>query len=166
MAKVVVLLSPAQQAKLLKIPDSFFERDITRYYSLSAEDLAVFEQHRRPQNRLGFTVQFLERFEPLRRYATLVAYLLDMTDTLTDTALEMHDQIMGLLFKQEQKKHLAQFEQRGKAINEKVRLYADVGNALIKAKEEVADPYKTLEAVLPWETFVTSVQDPGPPRRL
>jgi TnpA family transposase len=57
MAKVVVLLSPAQRAKLLQIPDSFSERDITRYYSLSAEDLAVIEQHRRPQNRLGFTVQ-------------------------------------------------------------------------------------------------------------
>ncbi len=57
MAKIVVLLSPAQRTKLLQIPDNFSERDITRYYSLSAEDLAVIEQHRRPQNRLGFTVQ-------------------------------------------------------------------------------------------------------------
>jgi TnpA family transposase len=57
MAKVVVLLSPTQRAKLLQIPDTFAERDITRNYSLSAEDLAVIEQRRRPQNRLGFTVQ-------------------------------------------------------------------------------------------------------------
>jgi TnpA family transposase len=57
MAKVVVLLSPTQRAKLLQIPDTFSEREITRYYSLSVEDLAVIEQHRRPQNRLGFTVQ-------------------------------------------------------------------------------------------------------------
>src|SRR2546421_12566951 len=56
MAKVVVLLSPTQRAKLLQIPDNSPERDITRHYSLSAEDLAVIEQHRRPQNRLGFTV--------------------------------------------------------------------------------------------------------------
>jgi TnpA family transposase len=35
----------------------FSEREITRYYSLSAEELVVIEQHRRPQNRLGFTVQ-------------------------------------------------------------------------------------------------------------
>jgi TnpA family transposase len=106
-----------------------------------------------------YTPQFLERFEPLRRYATLVAYLLEMADTLTDTALEMHDHMMGLLFKAGQKKHLAQFEQRGKAINEKVRLYADVGKALIKAKEEAVDPYQALETVLPWETFVASVQE-------
>ena len=57
MAKVVALLSPTQRAKLLQIPENFSEREITRYYSLSAEDLAVIEQHRRPQNRLGFTVQ-------------------------------------------------------------------------------------------------------------
>lgn len=39
MAKVVNLLSPAQRAKLLQIPDDFPEREIVRYYSLSPEDL-------------------------------------------------------------------------------------------------------------------------------
>ena len=34
-----------------------------------------------------------------------------------------------------------------------------MGNALIKAKEEAADPYQAVEAVLPWETFVSSVQE-------
>ncbi len=57
MAKVVVLLSPTQRTKLLQIPENFSERDITCYYSLSPEDLVVIEQHRRPQNRLGFTVR-------------------------------------------------------------------------------------------------------------
>jgi hypothetical protein len=57
MAKVVVLLSPSQRARLLDIPETFTEREITRYYALSADDLAVIEQHRRPQNRLGHTVQ-------------------------------------------------------------------------------------------------------------
>ncbi len=67
--------------------------------------------------------------------------------------------MMGTLFKQGRNKQRAHFEQRGKAINEKVRLYADVGNALIRAKEETLDPYQTLEAVLPWERFVASVQE-------
>ena len=47
MVKVVVLLSPTQRTKLLQIPESFAERDIVRYYSLSAEDLMVIGQHRR-----------------------------------------------------------------------------------------------------------------------
>src|SRR6266568_886290 len=57
MVKVVVLLSPTQRTKLLQIPEQFSERDIVRYYSLSAEDLTVIGQHRRAPNRLGFAVQ-------------------------------------------------------------------------------------------------------------
>jgi TnpA family transposase len=57
MAKVVILLSPSQRARLLELPATLTEREMTRYYALSAADLAVIERHRRPQNRLGFTVQ-------------------------------------------------------------------------------------------------------------
>lgn len=57
MAKVVNLLSPTQRAKVLQIPDDFSEREIVRYYSFSPEDLDVIAEHRRPQNRLGFSVQ-------------------------------------------------------------------------------------------------------------
>src|SRR6059058_5045348 len=136
MAKVVVLLSPTQRTKLLQIPENFSEREITRYYSLSGEDLAVIEQHRRPQNR------FARYDSDTHRYRAGDAR--PHHESALQTGAE---------------KQLAQFEQRGKAINEKVRLYADMGNALIKAKEEAADPYQSLEAVLPWETFVSSVQE-------
>jgi hypothetical protein len=45
MAKVVNLLSPAQRAKLLQIPDDFPEREIVRYYALSPEDLDIIAEH-------------------------------------------------------------------------------------------------------------------------
>jgi hypothetical protein len=116
---------PAKPSSFLKV----IER-LQYIRSFGLDPLLARRVHANRLRRLAhegeqYTPQFLERFEPLRRYATLVAYLLDITATLTDTALEMHDHIMGLLFKQGQKKQLAQFEQRGKAINEKVRLYAD-----------------------------------------
>jgi hypothetical protein len=74
--------------------------------------------------------QYSPHFDEERRYATLVASLVELAATLTDTALEMHDHIMGNLFKQGQHKQRAHFEQRDQAINEKVRLYATVGKAL------------------------------------
>lgn len=37
----------------------------------------------------------------------------ELAATLTDTALEMHDRILGNLFKQGQQKQRAHFEQRG-----------------------------------------------------
>jgi hypothetical protein len=92
-----------------------------------------------------YSPQFLSRFEEERRYATLVASLVELAATLTDTALEMHDRIMGNLFKQGQQKQRSHFEQRGQAINEKVRLYATGGFALITAKEQATDPYQALE---------------------
>ena len=43
------------------------------------------------------------------------------------------------------------FQESGKAINEKVRLYAKVGQALIEAKETGSDPFLTIEQILSWE---------------
>jgi len=47
--------------------------------------------------------------------------------------------------------------QSSKAINEKVRLYAAVGTAVIAARADDGDPYQAIQAVLPWESFVQTV---------
>lgn len=51
------VLSSAQRASLLTIPEDFSERELARYYTLTEEDLAVIRWHRRPENKLGFAVQ-------------------------------------------------------------------------------------------------------------
>jgi hypothetical protein len=55
--------------------------------------------------------------------------------------------------------HAEQFQQSGRAINEKVRLYASVGAALISAREVAVEPYQAIEAILPWTTFIDSVAE-------
>ena len=45
------------------------------------------------------------------------------------------------------------------AINEKVRLYARVGRALIAARESEEDPYEALESVIQWDGYVKSVEE-------
>jgi hypothetical protein len=45
------------------------------------------------------TVQHLAELEPLRRYATLTALVLELTATLTDEALNMFEHLVGQLFK-------------------------------------------------------------------
>jgi hypothetical protein len=49
------------------------------------------------------------------------------------------------------------FRKRGKAINEKVGLYAGVGKAFIAARESGEDPYAVIEEFIEWERFVASV---------
>jgi hypothetical protein len=51
------------------------------------------------------------------------------------------------------------FADAGKAINDKVRLYSQVGHALVVAREEGTDPYAAIETVLPWERYVASITE-------
>lgn len=105
------------------------------------------------------TVQHLADLEPLRRYATLTALVLELTATLTDEALHMFEHLVGQLFKKSERRHAEQFHASGKSINEKVRLYARVGQALIEARSSGGDVFAAIEAVLPWSKFESTVAE-------
>ena len=100
--------------------------------------------------------QLLE-YEPQRRYATLVAILLDTTATLTDETLELHDRLIATFFSKARGKYEREFTADGRALNDKVRLYAKIGAALIDCKTAKTDPYAAIEAILPWDQFAESV---------
>ena len=53
----------------------------------------------------------------------------------------LHDRILVKLFSGAKHKHQQQFQKQGKAINDKVRLYSKIGQALLEAKENGSDPY-------------------------
>jgi TnpA family transposase len=101
----------------------------------------------------------LREFGDDRRHATLVAVVLDTMATLTDETLEMHERAIGREFKKAERRHLDAFRENGKAINEKVRLYAAVGRALIEAKTKAVDPFPEIEKLMPWEAFLASVEE-------
>jgi TnpA family transposase len=105
------------------------------------------------------TVQHLAELEPLRRHATLTSLALDLTATLTDEALNMFEHLVGKLFKKSERAHTEQFHASGKSINEKVRLYVRVGQALIKARSSGGDAFAAIEAVLPWSKFESTVAE-------
>jgi hypothetical protein len=105
------------------------------------------------------SAQHLRDLEDRRRYATLIAVLLDTEATITDQILDMHDRIVGRMFNEAKRKHEQSFAESGKAINEKVRLYVQVGHALIDARQKGLDPYEAIEAVVAWEGFTRSVDE-------
>ena len=99
----------------------------------------------------------LARFEPARRLATLVALALEGTATVLDELLDLHDRIVGKVFNAAKNKHQQQFQAAGKAINQQVRLFGQIGQALLTARTTGADPFVAIESVLPWEDFTASV---------
>jgi TnpA family transposase len=105
------------------------------------------------------TPRDLGKFESERRYATLVALVLEGMATVTDELIDLHDRIMVKLFSTAKNKHQQQFQNQGKAINDKVRLYSKIGHALLEAKQSCSDPYAAIEAVIPWDDFTQSVTE-------
>ncbi len=75
----------------------------------------------------------LAKFEPQRRYATLVALAIEGMATVTDEIIDLHDRILGKLFNAAKNKHQQQFQASGKAINAKVRLATSIKQGTVTA---------------------------------
>lgn len=106
------------------------------------------------------TPQRLRLLPPDQAEALLVAFLHHRATELTDLALDIHDRIVGKLFNRSEYKQASAFIRSSRAINEKVRLYAQIGQAIIVLKETgEPDVFAAITAVLPWERFVTSVEE-------
>ena len=129
-----------------------------------AEQIQHIEIH---QNRLlkiaregsQMTVQHLMDFEDKRRYATLVALVIESTATITDEIIDLHDRIIEKLFSTAKNTHQKQFQQSGKAINNQMLLYSKIGQALLEAKQNETDPFAAIESVISWEDFETSITE-------
>jgi len=140
---------------------------LERLQRIRALELAAGLEHAVHQNRLlklartaeQTTPQHLRRFDEEQRYALLVALLIETRATLTDEILAMHDRIMGKLFARAKRRHQDAFLESAKTINEKIRIFARVGLALLSARRSGKDPFIAIEAILPWEEFEASVTE-------
>ena len=88
-----------------------------------------------------------------------MAFLIRTAEEFTDQAIDMHDQMIGRLFNRSERRQQQGFQQNAKAINDKVRLYAEVGKALIAAYKAKTDLGEALESVLGWDQFATTVEE-------
>lgn len=105
------------------------------------------------------TAQHLRDLEPSRRYATLVAVIIETRATLIDEIIDLHDRFMGSLFSKAKHNHADRFQESGKAINDKVRLYSRIGRALLDAKQSGSDPFAAIKAIIPWKAFTDSIAE-------
>ena len=105
------------------------------------------------------TVQHVAGYERHRRHAILVAIGLDLAASLTDQAIDLFDRLVGVMFRRAEGRHARAFQADARAINDKVRLYARVGAALIAGRDDKQDGYDAIIALMPWEKFCTSVAE-------
>ena len=101
----------------------------------------------------------LKEYEQARRHGTLVALMIETAAALTDEIVDLNDRLIGSFFTKSKNKYERAFAEQGKAINDKVRLYAKVGAALVDAREQGHDPFAAIEAIVPWDSFSASVKE-------
>ncbi|NJK98303.1 MAG: Tn3 family transposase, partial [Bacteroidales bacterium] len=140
---------------------------IERLNTIKDLDLPADLEKRVHQNRLlkiareggQMTAQHLGDFEATRRYATIVAVVIEAKATLIDEIVDLHDHIMGSIFNSAKNTHENEFKRSGKAINDKVRLYCRIGNALVEAKQTGEDPFSLIESIITWDEFTKSITE-------
>lgn len=90
---------------------------IERLKALYAVELPPGTEHLVHQNRLlkiaredaQMTRADLTKFEPQRRYATLIALVVEGVATVTNETIDLHYRIVGKLFAAAKNKHKQQF---------------------------------------------------------
>ena len=108
-----------------------------------------------------FTAQHLRALSPLRRRATLVATVLDTTARLTDDGVGLFDRAVGRMFRRAEAREENAVLRDARAVNDKVRLLAKLGAALIAAKatEGAADLDGAVASAIGWEKLAASVAE-------
>ncbi|OIJ09409.1 DDE transposase [Anaerobacillus arseniciselenatis] len=111
--------------------------------------------------RLGskYEPRSFRRFKENKKFALLILHLLQLSQNLTDHAFEIHDRQITLLLSKGRKAQEEIQKLNGKSVNEKVIHFADLGTALIQAREQGKDPFEALEAIMPWEDLVNSIEE-------
>jgi len=95
----------------------------------------------------------------LRRRATLVATVLETTVRLTDDGVALFDRAVGRMFRRAEVREESAVLSDARAVNDKVRLLAKLGTALIKAKAGGADLDGAVATAVGWEKLAASVAE-------
>ncbi|HXC28798.1 MAG TPA: hypothetical protein VNV38_12645 [Stellaceae bacterium] len=106
-----------------------------------------------------FTAQHLRALSPLRRRATMVATVLDTITRLTDDTVALFDRAVGRMFRRAEVREQDAMIRDARAINDKVRLLARLGTALIEAREGGADLQEAVASAIGWDKLARSVEE-------
>lgn len=103
------------------------------------------------QEGARMTAQHFRALTPLRRRAALVVTVLDAATRLTDDIVGLFDRLIGRLFRRAERRSDARMQQDAQAVNDTLRLLADVGDALLQARAAGGDVNEAVGDVVPWQ---------------
>lgn len=108
---------------------------------------------------MRLSAQHLKSLSPLRRHAVLAVTALDAMARLTDEAVGLFDRLVGGLFRRAERRAASELQANARAVNDKIRLLARVGHALIAVRDAQGDAFAAIESVIPWDGFMRAVAE-------
>ncbi|MCQ9148146.1 MULTISPECIES: Tn3 family transposase [Brucella/Ochrobactrum group] len=96
----------------------------------------------------------IERYTLSRRRATLVAFLIDAEERLTDAAIDMADKLIGSMFTRAKNAKARKYEATAKDVSRLMRLFRGTIDALAEAIETDSDPVDTINASVGWANLL------------
>jgi len=106
-----------------------------------------------------FTAQHLRALSPLRRRATLVATVLDTIGGLTDDGVGLFDRAVARMVRRAETRAQDALLRNARAVNDKVRLLAKLGGALIEARDAGADLEQAVATAIGWDKLARGVAE-------
>jgi len=108
---------------------------------------------------MRMTAQHLRELEPGRRYATLVAVVLETRATLIDEVVELNDRMIGGVFNTAKRRYEAEFLAAQKGINRNLGIFARIGRALLLAKRNRTNPLAAIPKIIGWAELEQHVEE-------
>lgn len=141
------VLTQTQREYFYELSDQVSERERIRYYTLSEEDIQIIRQQRGATNQLGFAIQLAYLRFPGRPLAS--------GEKIPDFLVSLLAKRLGIVPAAIQNYAKIRDTTRREHIS---KIFAKLGKVLIEAKEMEQDPFVSLQAVIPWDQFVYSVE--------
>ncbi len=92
----------------------------------------------------------IERYATARRHATLVAFLIDIEERLTDAAIEMADKLIGGVFPWARNAQARKFAATSRDVGRLMTIFGQTIDALTRAVDSGEDPIDAIDASVGW----------------
>ncbi|MEP6869070.1 MAG: Tn3 family transposase [Novosphingobium sp.] len=96
----------------------------------------------------------IERYATSRRHATLVAFLIDIEERLTDSALEMADKLIGGVFTRARNAQARSYAATSRDVARLMQMFRRTIDALSVATDNEEDPFDALDATVGWHNLL------------
>ncbi|GGJ47559.1 hypothetical protein GCM10008938_36950 [Deinococcus roseus] len=102
--------------------------------------------------------QQLRQMEKRKRWATSLMILMDVTVQITDQVVDLHAKIMQAQLRNCRNKYLEDLQDTQLGLADALAIHQKVGRVLIEARKQGEDPFKAIDQVVEWDTYVKSVE--------